>query len=202
MLILKVQRVRHSQPHWHPPHNKRFVQHICRPHVLGTTIKQEYCTNSRDVRAKFAKNLRTVVSSVGRVFARICAKFAPSLREVRSPFRPRCNLQGLKRAVCRVTLLACSANRAPRALGLGGREGLEGRVSGGTRASPGKCFSTASWLSKERPARCQQPGHRPNYRAHRRTLGRPCPCPCLAVRNQFWAATAARGSGSQQCHAS
>ena len=124
MLIMKVKKVRHSQPHWHPRHNKKFVQHICTPHVLGTAIKQKYCTNSREGRAKLAKNPRTVVVAHLQGIVR-------RSREVRSMFRPWCNLQGLKRAVRRVTLLACSANGAPTALGLGGRGGLEGRVSGG-----------------------------------------------------------------------
>ena len=110
---------------------KNCTTHLYTPHVLGTTIKQKYCTNSREVRAKFAKNPRTVVGRAGRAFAKNCAKFARTSREVRSMFRPRCNVQGLKRAVRRVTLLACSANGAPRALGLGRRGGLEGRVSGG-----------------------------------------------------------------------
>ena len=86
MLIIKVKKVRQSQPHWHPPHNKKFVQHIRTPHLLGTTIKHKYCINSREVRAKFAKNPRTVVGWVGRAFARNRAKFAQSAREVRAKF--------------------------------------------------------------------------------------------------------------------
>ena len=71
MLITEVKKVRHSQPHWHPPHNKKFVQHICTPHVLGTTIKQKYCTNSCEVCKK---------SQLGR--SRICKES----REVRAKF--------------------------------------------------------------------------------------------------------------------
>ena len=88
MLIMKVKKVRQSQPHWHPPHNKKFVQHIRTPHVLGTTIKDKYCINSREVRAKFRKNPRSVVGLVGRAFARNRAKFVRRAREVRAKFAP------------------------------------------------------------------------------------------------------------------
>ena len=76
MLIMKVKKVRQSQPHWHTPHNKKFVQHIRTPHVLGTTIKHKYCINSREARKKTRDGSR-----LGR--SRICKE----LREVRSMFR-------------------------------------------------------------------------------------------------------------------
>ena len=88
MLIMIVKKVRQSQPHWHSPHNKKFVQHNCTPHVLGTTIKQKYCINLREVRAKFAKNPRTVVGWVGRAFARNRAKFARSSQHVQDSVAP------------------------------------------------------------------------------------------------------------------
>ena len=69
MLIVKVKKVRQSQPHRHSPHTKKFVQHIRTPHVLRTTIKHKYCIYSREVRAKFAKNPRKVVGLVVRAFA-------------------------------------------------------------------------------------------------------------------------------------
>ena len=59
--------------------------HLYTPHVLGTTIKQKYCTNSRKARAKFAKNPRTVVGWVGRAFAKNRAKFARSSQHVQAP---------------------------------------------------------------------------------------------------------------------
>ena len=62
-------------------------QKIRTPHVLGTTIKHKYCINSREVRAKFAKNPRTVVGWVVRAFARNGAKFARSSCEICSMFR-------------------------------------------------------------------------------------------------------------------
>ena len=77
MLIMKVKKVRQSQPHWHPPHNKKIVQHIRTPHVLGTTIKHKYCIN------KFAKNPTTV--SAGSVAH--LQGMARSSREVRSMFK-------------------------------------------------------------------------------------------------------------------
>ena len=83
MLIMKVNKVKQSQPHWHPPHNKKIIR---TPHVLGTTIKHKYCIHSHEVRAKFAKNPRTVVGWVGRAFAKNHAKFARSAREVRAKF--------------------------------------------------------------------------------------------------------------------
>ena len=51
----------------------------CTPLVLGTTIKHKCCRNSREVRAKFAKNPWTVVGRVVRAFAR-------KSREVRAKF--------------------------------------------------------------------------------------------------------------------
>ena len=84
MLIKKVKKVRKSQPHWHQPHNKKFVQHICTPHVLGTTIKHKYCINLREVRTKFAKNPKTVDGWVVRAFPKNRAKFARRAREVRA----------------------------------------------------------------------------------------------------------------------
>ena len=92
MLIMKVKKVRQSQPHWHPPHNKKFVQHIRTPHVLGTTMKHKYCINSREVR----KQPRTVVGWVVRAFARNRAKFVRNSQHVQDSGWPRCNLQWLK----------------------------------------------------------------------------------------------------------
>ena len=82
MLIMKVKKVRQS-PHWHPPHNKKFVQHIRTPHVLGTTIKHKYCINSRKVRAKLQK---TPGQQSPGSFAHLQG-IARSSREVRSMFR-------------------------------------------------------------------------------------------------------------------
>ena len=87
MLITKVKKVTQSQPRWHPPHNKKIVQHIRTPHVLVTIIKHKYCINSREVRAKFAKNPRTVVGWVVRAFARNRAKFEQSAQNFRGMFR-------------------------------------------------------------------------------------------------------------------
>ena len=128
MLFMKLKKVGHSQPHWHPPHNKKFVQHICIHPMCWEPLLNK---NIVQIRAKFARSSLKIPGlwSAGPVAH--LQRIARSSREVRSMFRPQCNVQRLKSAVRRVTLLACSANGAPRALGLGGRGGLEGRVSGG-----------------------------------------------------------------------
>ena len=76
MLIIKVKKVRQSQPHWHQPHNKKFVQHIRTPHVLGTTIKHKYCVNSREVRKKPQHGGRLGRSRICKELREVCAKFA------------------------------------------------------------------------------------------------------------------------------
>ena len=76
MLIMKVKKVRQSQPHWHPPHNKKFVQHICTPHVLATTIKQKYCINSREVRKNSEDSGPLGRSRICKESRKVRAKFA------------------------------------------------------------------------------------------------------------------------------
>ena len=82
MLFMKVKKVRHSQPHWHPPHNKKFVQHICIHPMCWEPLLNK---NTVQIRAKFAKNPRTVVGWVGRAFAKNRAKFARSSQHVQAP---------------------------------------------------------------------------------------------------------------------
>ena len=94
MLIMKVKKVRQSQPHWHLAHDKKFVRHIRTPHVLGTTIKHKYCINSREVRKKPQAGSRLGRSRICKKFAR--KKFVQNSQHVQDSGWPRCNLQRLR----------------------------------------------------------------------------------------------------------
>ena len=83
MLFTKVKKVRQSQPHWHPPDNKKFVQHICIQPMCWEPLLNK---NTVQIRAKFARSSREVgkqsqdSGQLGRV--RICKES----REVRAKF--------------------------------------------------------------------------------------------------------------------